>query len=474
MEKKKQIKISLKTAVLIILLIIAIIFGILFFIYHVQTTPSSSITSSTGLTSTTTIYSDTKKDIPTNSNTKYTTYSASVYSNYFSDVQLDNIFVTSNNELKQYLYKCIGTDYIDISSKNERKSVIQYFDDEFFQNYNLAIKMHDASSSHHNYSIVSVVRNGSNGTINIKDNFYTYGGPFDTKSILVFIALDKEIKNVNFDIYRTTIDNSHDSDLGMMFIAGIIISIVVIIIVSLIVSRHNRKIDTISGLNNNPQKHSPSKKFIIHIIILVLILVVLFFAIIFYEALMMTNTVSYKPIIYLYPTEETEISVNLGYSDKITCSYPRYANGWNVLAKTNGDLVDLNSGRNLYSLYYESTNVVNFGVQEDGFIVKGTEVAEFLEEKLAILGLTERETEEFIVYWLPKLQENEYNYIRFATMEEINANMPLYFSVEPDTLIRVLMTYKGLDKPIDVQEQKLETPEKAGFVAVEWGGTEIK
>jgi hypothetical protein len=187
-----------------------------------------------------------------------------------------------------------------------------------------------------------------------------------------------------------------------------------------------------------------------------------------------SNATFDKPIIYLYPTEDTEISVKLGYSEKITCSYPKYKTGWNVLAKTNGDLVDLDSGRNLYSLYYESKATTEFKIEKDGFIVKGSEVAEFLEEKLAILGLTERESEEFIVYWLPKLQENDYNYIRFATMEEINSNMPLYFSVEPDTLIRVLMTYKGLTKPIEIQEQQLETPERTGFVAVEWGGTEIK
>lgn len=30
------------------------------------------------------------------------------------------------------------------------------------------------------------------------------------------------------------------------------------------------------------------------------------------------------------------------------------------------------------------------------------------EEKLEILGLNYKETEEFIVYWLPKLEQNEY------------------------------------------------------------------
>lgn len=72
------------------------------------------------------------------------------------------------------------------------------------------------------------------------------------------------------------------------------------------------------------------------------------------------------------------------------------------------------------------------------------------------------------------MQENEYNYIRFATMDEINSNVPLEFSVEPDTLIRVLMQYKPLDENIEVKEQELVTPERNGFTIVEWGGTEIK
>ena len=180
-----------------------------------------------------------------------------------------------------------------------------------------------------------------------------------------------------------------------------------------------------------------------------------------------------KPIIYLYPEKTTEISVKLGKTENITCSYPDYKNGWNVIANTDGTLIDTNTGRKLYSLYWEGIQSEPINLEE-GFVVKGTETIKFLEEKLAILGLNEIEAEEFIIYWLPKLQENEYNYIRFATMDEINKNMPLEFSVEPDTIIRVLMQYKALDNYIEVNEQKLETPERTGFVAVEWGGTEIK
>ena len=170
---------------------------------------------------------------------------------------------------------------------------------------------------------------------------------------------------------------------------------------------------------------------------------------------------------------ETVLSVKLGNKDKITCSYPKYFDGWNVIAKPNGDLKDIDTGRDLYSLYYESNNTVDFKIEKDGFIIERENVAEFLEEKLAILGLTEKESEEFIIYWLPRLKENRYNYIRFATKGEIQNNMPLEFSVEPDTIIRILMTYKGLNKPIKVEEQQLETLERKGFIAVEWGGTEI-
>ena len=181
-----------------------------------------------------------------------------------------------------------------------------------------------------------------------------------------------------------------------------------------------------------------------------------------------------KPVIYLYPEESIELSVKLGKPEKITCSYPKYNDGWKVIASPDGNLTDINTGRNLYSLYWEGLQTYNSKVQKDGFVVKGEDVVQFLEEKLSILGLNEKETEEFIIYWLPKLEANKYNYIRFATMEEINDNMPLEINPKPDTIIRVLMFFKGLDNPIEVQEQKIVSPERNGFVAVEWGGTEIK
>ena len=180
-----------------------------------------------------------------------------------------------------------------------------------------------------------------------------------------------------------------------------------------------------------------------------------------------------KPIIYIYPQEETEVSVKVGYPDSLTCTYPKYENGWDVIASPDGNLKDVKTGRNLYALYWEGLRNKEVNI-EDGFVVKGENVASFLEEKLEILGLDEREAEEFIVYWLPILEKNEYNFIRFYEKEEIDEMMPLEINPEPETLIRVLMGWKKLDKNIDIKEQKLEKVQRTGYTVVEWGGTEIK
>ena len=181
--------------------------------------------------------------------------------------------------------------------------------------------------------------------------------------------------------------------------------------------------------------------------------------------------VAYKPIIYLYPEETQEINVKIKNSENLTISYPKYENGWNVTADPSGNIKFNN--KNYYGLYYEANNSIKFNVEDEGFIVKGEEVEAFLEEKLAILGLNEREINEFIIYWLPILSNNEYNYIRFATSEEIEENIPLEIAPKPTTLIRVLMTYKEIGNTIEIEEQQLESIERTGYTVVEWGGTKI-
>lgn len=180
-----------------------------------------------------------------------------------------------------------------------------------------------------------------------------------------------------------------------------------------------------------------------------------------------------KPLIYLYPESEKVVTVKLGSPENLTCTYPKYENSWKVLAKPSGDLFDLKTNRTIYGLYWEGKNTIK-SEMKDGFCIKGENTAKFLEEKLSILGLSDREANEFIIYWLPKLEKNSYNLVRFQTLDEINEIMPLEISPKPDTIIRVLMEFKPLKQYIEVEEQKLDSIERNGFTVVEWGGTEIK
>ena len=177
----------------------------------------------------------------------------------------------------------------------------------------------------------------------------------------------------------------------------------------------------------------------------------------------------HKPIIYLYTTEEIQVNVKLWTPENLLHTYPKYnSEKWrNVIAQPNGDLEDTDTWRKLYALYREwkSDNETNF---DEWFVIAWKDIIPFLEEKLAILWLNEREAEEFIVYWLPQMENNKYNLIRFETIEEQNENMPLNITPTPDTVIRVMMDWKAIDELIEIPEQKLITPERNWFTVVEW------
>lgn len=195
-----------------------------------------------------------------------------------------------------------------------------------------------------------------------------------------------------------------------------------------------------------------------------------------YQAINKKNcdpNIDYKPVIYLYPTKDINAIVKLGKEENLTVTYPKYNDGWNVSVSKNGTITDKN-GRNYYALYWEGKSYGIDNSIREGFIVKGEDSVSFLEEKLEKLGLNERESNEFIMYWLPQLEANKYNYIRFATIDEINENMPLEVTPTPDSVIRVLMLFKGLDKETSVTEQVITTPKREGFTVVEWGGSILK
>jgi len=178
-----------------------------------------------------------------------------------------------------------------------------------------------------------------------------------------------------------------------------------------------------------------------------------------------------KPVIYLYPEEETEVSVKLDFNGELTSTYPAYENGWNVIAQPDGTLTDPATGREYYCLFWEGISYADYDLSE-GFVVAGEDTEEFLEASLQKLGLTDQEANEFIIYWLPRMEHNAYNLISFQGVAYTESAV-LTIDPAPDTLLRVFMVFKPLAEPIEIPTQELTAMERTGFTAVEWGGAEI-
>ena len=178
-----------------------------------------------------------------------------------------------------------------------------------------------------------------------------------------------------------------------------------------------------------------------------------------------------KPVIYLYPETPTEVSVKLTIDGKLTCTYPAYGKGWdNFVAHPDGTLV-FPDGKQYYCLYWEGIQNMDCDFTR-GFCVKGEDTAAFLEWALTEQGLTPREANEFIIYWLPRMEQNPYNVISFQT-ESYTKGAVLEITPNPDSLLRVFMAYYPSDEAVEIEAQVFTPFERVGFTVVEWGGSEL-
>ena len=178
--------------------------------------------------------------------------------------------------------------------------------------------------------------------------------------------------------------------------------------------------------------------------------------------------VDYKPVIYLYPEDVTEVSVKLDYNGSLILTDPVYGDGWNVTAYPDGKLITADGNEYPY-LFWEGRKAYTLDTDK-GFCIKGTDSESFLKEKLAYLGLSDSEAADLLEFWLPHLESSPYNIIRFHA-EDYTDNAILDISPCPDTVIRVYMSITPCDVFTSIAPQQLEAAaERNGFTVVEWGG----
>lgn len=184
-----------------------------------------------------------------------------------------------------------------------------------------------------------------------------------------------------------------------------------------------------------------------------------------------------KPVIYLYPENKVTLNVQVTPNGGFTKTIPEYpVGGWNVEADPSGVIKDLLTSK-IYPYLYWSGIGTDYPIDYNlGWLVKKSEVSGFLDEKLALLGLNDKETADFKEYWVPRLSVQEYYQIYFLTKSQIDRMDPLKVSpVKPDSIIRIMLTAKGLDAPVSLIPQVLPaTPRRDGFTVVEWGGVLLR
>ena len=103
---------------------------------------------------------------------------------------------------------------------------------------------------------------------------------------------------------------------------------------------------------------------------------------------------------------------------------------------------------------------------QQGFVVAREDAVPFLEEKLALLGLSDRESADFITYWAPRIRAYEYTFVSFdASAYTQRASYSFTdeagATVTPDTFIRVFMTIREADANTVVQPQTLARHRRA-------------
>lgn len=205
-----------------------------------------------------------------------------------------------------------------------------------------------------------------------------------------------------------------------------------------------------------------------------------------------------KPVIYLYPTKATEVSLKFAAAVDLDLSIPNYAGGWKVLASPDGTLKDLQpevtdcSSIN-YSLFGSEyarqacltrtypylywagqSRSSNYPAITSGFIVEKNQVQDFLNSKLDEIGFNAQEKADFMAYWVTEMLAKDAPFYRisFLTSADMDKIAPMHISPLPDSYYRLFIDFMPLEtKPgYSLPAQELPKVVRKGFTVLEWGG----
>lgn len=180
-----------------------------------------------------------------------------------------------------------------------------------------------------------------------------------------------------------------------------------------------------------------------------------------------------KPAIYMYPEKTTSLNVKLALDGQLTVSNPGYdsRNGWSVVVDPTGKITIPLTLADYPYLYYEA-QLKGVSIPKEGYVYTREELPKSLQSLMETIGFNDKETSDFLKYWLPRLTDKPYYFVTLLPESIINQKEQLTFSVVPNSLIRSRFVFEGLDAPISVKPLiNIQKHDRNGFTVTDWGGT---
>ncbi len=191
-----------------------------------------------------------------------------------------------------------------------------------------------------------------------------------------------------------------------------------------------------------------------------------------------------KPVIYFYPQKTTQINAQLEFDGELGFCYPSYnsacpndnvGRGWNFIADSSGNL-NFN-GKTFNYIFWEGESKTPFRNADytRGLIINTDTLVSFFENSLTQIGLISPEIQDFITYWVPRMNKNKLNYIHFLFNDEYSKFAKLNVWPIPDNQLRMFMLWSKTEIETEtiITQQELPSFSRKGFHIVEWGGSEI-
>ncbi|MBK8805626.1 MAG: hypothetical protein IPO21_02805 [Bacteroidales bacterium] len=173
-----------------------------------------------------------------------------------------------------------------------------------------------------------------------------------------------------------------------------------------------------------------------------------------------------KPNIYIYPSEQIDLTVKLNFpmGGKVVASIPDYGKGWNITVDTSGMI------NNTYSFLFYESKQPDIWQRSYGWNVQTDKLESFFRQNMTDYGFKGREIEDFIEYWIPRLNDYTSYSIYPQTQSLIEEVIQLDFSKQPENILRLFYVVEGSNQLKDnLTIPTIDSFKREGYFATEWG-----